>query len=109
MQFGIKRKLDYSDYMAAPEDGQRYEILEGDLYVSPPPSPMHQRVSRRLQRQLEDYFHERSPCSKMKRALVIRTGRSSSSISAQSGARLKQRNRGQFRRTWHTVPHDGRI
>jgi len=56
---GIKRVLDYADYVAAPEDGQRYEIVGGDLFVSPPPRPVHQRVSRRLQRQLEDHFHTR--------------------------------------------------
>ena len=56
----LKRKLDYSDYLAAPDDGKRYEIVRGDLYVTPSPSPMHQRISRRLQRQLEGYFHERS-------------------------------------------------
>jgi len=56
----LKRKLDYSDYVAAPDDGKRYEIVRGDLYVTPSPSPMHQRVSRRLQRQLEGYFHAQS-------------------------------------------------
>lgn len=56
----LKRKLDYSDYIAAPDDGKRYEIVRGDLYVTPSSSPMHQRISRRLQRQLEAYFHERS-------------------------------------------------
>lgn len=55
----LKRKLDYSDYVATPDDGKRYEIVQGDLYVTPSPSPMHQRVSRRLQRQLEGYFHSR--------------------------------------------------
>jgi len=59
VESGIKRVLDYTDYVAAPEDGQRYEIIRGDLFVSPPPRPLHQRVSRRLQRQLEDYFHPR--------------------------------------------------
>ena len=43
-----------------PEDGKRYEAIDGDLYVTPSPSPMHQRISRRLQRRLEDYFHGRS-------------------------------------------------
>ena len=28
--------------------------------MNPSPGPIHQRVSRRLQRQLEDYFHERN-------------------------------------------------
>ena len=57
---GLNRKLDYSDYAAIPDDGKRYEVLEGSLFVTPAPSPIHQRVSKRLQRQLEAYFEERS-------------------------------------------------
>jgi Uma2 family endonuclease len=60
VETGLKAKLDYSDLLAAPDDGNRYEILQGELYVSPPPTPRHQRISRRLQRQLEDHFQERS-------------------------------------------------
>jgi len=56
----LKRKLDYSDLLVTPNDGKRYELVRGDLFVNPSPSPVHQRISRRLQRQLEDYFHERS-------------------------------------------------
>jgi Uma2 family endonuclease len=56
----LKRKLDYSDYVGTPDDGKRYEIVQGDLYVTASPSPMHQRVSGRLERQLEGYFHGRS-------------------------------------------------
>lgn len=56
----LKRELDYSDYEATPDDGNRYEILRGDLYVTPAPTPYHQRASKRLQRQLESYFEERS-------------------------------------------------
>ena len=53
---GVRTKLEYDDLMHLPEDGNTYEILEGDLYVTPSPSPIHQRVSKRLQRQLEAYF-----------------------------------------------------
>jgi len=56
----LKRKLDYSDLLVTPDDGKRYELVQGDLFVNPSPSPMHQRISRRLERQLEDYFHGRS-------------------------------------------------
>ena len=55
-----RRKLDYSDLQATPNDGKRYELLQGELLVTPSPSTVHQRVSRRLQRQLEDYFHGRA-------------------------------------------------
>src|SRR5262249_53489833 len=59
MATGLKRKLDYDDYVRLPDDGKRYEILDGELYVTPAPSPLHQRVSKRLQRKLEDYFEAR--------------------------------------------------
>ncbi|MDX1389673.1 MAG: Uma2 family endonuclease [Acidobacteriota bacterium] len=53
----LKQKLDYSDYVSAPDDGNRYEILRGTLLVTPAPSPLHQRISRRLERWIEAYFH----------------------------------------------------
>ena len=56
MTTGLERKLDYDDYAGIPPDRNRYEILEGELYVTPAPSPLHQRVSKRLQRMLEAYF-----------------------------------------------------
>ena len=56
----LKRKLDYSDLQVTPDDGKRYELVRGDLYVTPSSTPVHQRVSRRLVRLLVDYFEERS-------------------------------------------------
>ena len=32
------------DLLALPEDGNRYEIIEGQIVVSPPPAPGHQRL-----------------------------------------------------------------
>lgn len=55
----LKPKLGYDDYARLPDDGQRHEILDGEHYVTPAPSPLHQRVSKRLQRKLEDYFEAR--------------------------------------------------
>ena len=57
MSHGFNRKFDYSDIVARDGDGKRYELVNGELLVNPAPSTIHQRVSRRLQRQLEDYFH----------------------------------------------------
>lgn len=54
----LRGKLGYADYARLPDD-QRYEILDGALYVTPSPSPLHQRLSRRLERCLEDYFEPR--------------------------------------------------
>jgi Uma2 family endonuclease len=56
---GLKEVLDYDDYAAIPPNGKRYELLEGNVHVTPAPSPLHQWVSKRLQRQLEAYFEAR--------------------------------------------------
>src|SRR5690349_11704955 len=32
----------YEDYLRLPEDGNRYEVIRGVLYVSPAPLPEHQ-------------------------------------------------------------------
>ncbi|HEX7507531.1 MAG TPA: Uma2 family endonuclease, partial [Polyangia bacterium] len=39
----------YQEYCYLPNDGRRYQIIEGKLYVTRAPSSMHQTVSRRLQ------------------------------------------------------------
>lgn len=39
----------YDDYRQLPDDGQRYEVIHGRLYVTPAPRTFHQTVSRRLQ------------------------------------------------------------
>ena len=42
-------RLGYEDYLVLPDDGRRYEILDGELAMSPAPTPFHQTVSRRVQ------------------------------------------------------------
>ena len=36
--------LTYKDYAALPADGKRYELHEGELSMTPAPSPKHQLV-----------------------------------------------------------------
>jgi Uma2 family endonuclease len=52
----LKTKLDYADYCAIPPDGKRYELIAGEIHVTPAPSPSHQRLVQRLLRVLEEYF-----------------------------------------------------
>jgi Uma2 family endonuclease len=40
--------LTYEHYLELPNDGRRYEIIEGELYVSPAPTTKHQRATTRL-------------------------------------------------------------
>jgi Uma2 family endonuclease len=57
-----EKKLTYSDYAKIPaEPGFQHEVIDGILLRDPSPSCQHQRVSRRLQRILEDYFYEKDP------------------------------------------------
>jgi Uma2 family endonuclease len=51
-------RLTYEDYVELPDDGRRYEILDGDLEATPSPTTVHQRVSRRLLRLLDDHVTE---------------------------------------------------
>ncbi|MBA2245096.1 MAG: Uma2 family endonuclease [Gemmatimonadetes bacterium] len=34
----------YSEFARLPDDGNRYEVIAGDLYVTPAPRPIHQEV-----------------------------------------------------------------
>lgn len=62
-------RVSYADLERMANDGRRYEIVDGDLFdVTPAPSPLHQRVSKR-----------RGPCD-------TSTSRGSSSTSKRSGA-----------------------
>ena len=52
------RPLTYADLLDMPDDGQRYEIIGGELIVSPPPTWDHQQVIGRLFEVLRDYARE---------------------------------------------------
>ncbi len=49
------RKLTYDDYVRIPDDGRRHEILDGEHYVSPAPTVLHQRLVGRLFRWLDGF------------------------------------------------------
>ncbi|MDH7578673.1 MAG: Uma2 family endonuclease [Bacillota bacterium] len=40
-------KFTYEDYLLLPED-RRYEIIGGDLFITPSPKRVHQRISLNL-------------------------------------------------------------
>lgn len=48
-------KLTYEDYVVLPNDGRRYEIIDGDLYVTPSPVKKHQIVAGNLHALLWNY------------------------------------------------------
>src|SRR5687768_6933039 len=76
--------LTYADYAAIPNDGKRYEILDGELHVSPSPREIHQRGSLNLATLLHAHVRSRfapiasrSSASAASRALPTSWSRSS--------------------------------
>ena len=51
--------LTYKDYEVLPADGRRYEIHEGELSVTPAPSPQHQRILGNLNEILRQHVKAR--------------------------------------------------
>ena len=49
----------YKDYLRLPDDGRRYEVLRGDLYVTPAPAYDHQFSVSRLTYHLTHFSLER--------------------------------------------------
>jgi Uma2 family endonuclease len=52
----ISTKFTHADLLAAPDDGKRREIIEGELFVTPSPNLSHQRISRRIGLALANYL-----------------------------------------------------
>nr|MCU0254501.1 Uma2 family endonuclease [Acidobacteriota bacterium] len=55
---GRDRLLTYADYAALPDDGRRYQLLEGELVMTPSPNAWHQDVSRELEFRLLAWVRE---------------------------------------------------
>ena len=45
MTIAVDNRVTAEDYRALPEGGQRYQLIEGDLYMSPSPNRFHQDIS----------------------------------------------------------------
>jgi Uma2 family endonuclease len=48
----------YEDYARLPDD-QRYEVIDGELFLTPAPTPFHQIVKGRIEEMLKEYVYER--------------------------------------------------
>lgn len=52
------RKLTYDDLVLFPDDGRRHELIDGEHYVTPSPSPRHQELVGRLYFELELHLRQ---------------------------------------------------
>lgn len=51
----VRRAWSYADFAALPDDGNRYEVIDGELHVTPAPRPLHQRIATKLAIVLEPF------------------------------------------------------
>jgi len=52
-------RLTYEDFCRLPNDGKRYEIIEGELFVTPSPRSLHQIVISNLHLELGRFVKDR--------------------------------------------------
>ena len=50
----VRQPKTYEDYLATPDDGRKYELIDGEIVVSAAPAINHQRLVFRLARWLAD-------------------------------------------------------
>lgn len=50
-----KKKYTYEDYLKTPED-KRYELIEGELIITPSPVPYHQRIVMNIGFRLDEFI-----------------------------------------------------
>ena len=54
-----KQDFTYRDYVALPEDGTRWEIIDGELYMMAAPHPAHQWIQTELSNRLYNFLKNR--------------------------------------------------
>lgn len=53
-------KMTYDQYCLLPEDGKQYELIDGELFMTPAPKPKHQKIALRLAEELSRFVRENS-------------------------------------------------
>jgi len=56
----VRPRVSYGDLARAPEDGRRYEIYDGEVFVVPSPLPRHQIVALNLAELFREYARANS-------------------------------------------------
>ena len=55
----LRPRVSYADLERAPEDGRRYELYDGEVFVVPAPVSRHQLAQHRIAEMLVNYARER--------------------------------------------------
>lgn len=54
-----KIRFTYKDYLSLPDDGKRFQVIEGEIYMVPAPAPYHQDIVGKLFVLLRTFVAER--------------------------------------------------
>ncbi|MEO8347353.1 MAG: Uma2 family endonuclease [Acidobacteriota bacterium] len=55
----VIRKMSYDEFQTLPRDGgKRFELIEGEVFMTPSPNTRHQRAVAKLLRRLADFTEE---------------------------------------------------
>lgn len=54
----LSRLTTYDDYRHLPDDGKQHQIIGGELFMTPAPSPYHQEISLNLASILNNYVKQ---------------------------------------------------
>jgi Uma2 family endonuclease len=53
-----RKKYTYQDYLDLPDDGSRYELINGELVMTPAPNTIHQTVTNNLEDSLRSFLRK---------------------------------------------------
>lgn len=56
MTSAVEERVTARDYRSLPPSGERYQLIEGDLYMAPAPNRFHQDVSRTILLRIANYL-----------------------------------------------------
>ena len=51
----VQKKWTLEELHSLPDDGNKYELIRGQLFVTPPPTDAHETICARLHRLLDPY------------------------------------------------------
>jgi len=54
----LPRLLTRRDYLELPEDGPRYQLIQGELFMAPAPNRFHQHISGNIEYALRRYLED---------------------------------------------------
>lgn len=71
----VRQPKTYEDYLNTPDDGQRYELIDGEIVVSPSANKRHQQISMELSASIFTFVKSRKLGQVMSAPMDVRLDR----------------------------------